>query len=145
VANPNIPQGTLNRLLGSVLFPNFPSLNITASFLGAEGIDVTFEGEMTANIPSLTGTVTSPEPYQMVRMTIHLLKSQPFADLWKRQLEQRTVLGPCTCRLDSNQLSPYSINNTSAKGVDRLDSSGKQAAYVVSLSGTYNINAALWP
>lgn len=144
MANPNVQMGSLNRLLGSVLFPGYPALNVTPSFLGPEGIDANPEGQATAVLPAMTGVVTSPEPYQMFRITLHLLKSQAFADVWKQQMEYTSLLGDCTVRPDSAQLSPYLFNNVSIVGVDRLAFSGRDAGFNVNLVGSYQLNSRLW-
>lgn len=43
--NPLIPQGTLNRVRASVVWPSFPNLNVTASYLGRMGIRLSLDGE----------------------------------------------------------------------------------------------------
>lgn len=141
---PNIAQGTINRLRASVIWDNFPQLNVTASFLMPEGIDLTFEGQSTAVLPTMTGVVTSPEPYQIVRLAIHLIKSQGLADLYKQQQENTTLLGGCTIRPDTITLSPYYLMNCSITGVNALAFSGRDPGYVVTATGSYNLNAAAW-
>ena len=76
MANPIVPQGTLNRLRGSVTIPSNTGLNITASYLGKDGISMSFDGAANTAIDTMTGIVQSPEPYQRVTVAIHLLKSQ---------------------------------------------------------------------
>lgn len=144
MARPNVTQGPINRLIASVLFPSFPALNISPSYLTPEAIDWAPEGQATTMLPTLTGLVTSPEPYQMVRVTCHLIRSQSFADTWKQQQESSTLLGDCTVRPDSPTLSPYTLNNTAILGVDRMGFGGRDAGYVVTLSGFYSLNSSLW-
>ena len=45
-----VQQGTLNRLRGSLTIPDLPELNVTAPFLGKEGIAMSFEGNSTVYI-----------------------------------------------------------------------------------------------
>lgn len=142
--SPNVVQGTLNRLRGSIIFNNFPSLNITPSFLLPEAIGLSFNGPITTNIPSMTGVVTSPEPYQMVTVTIHLIKAQSLADAYKDQIELNSVIGDFTVRSDSTTMKPWAIGNGSIVGVSPLNFGGRDAGYVVELSGAYNINSAAW-
>ena len=125
-----------------MLFPSFPSLNVSPSFLAPEAIDLSFEGQATAVLPSMTGVVTSPEPYQMVRVAIHCLRSQAFADLWKQQMETSTILGSCTVRPDAVTLSPYIFGNMSITGVERLSFAGRDPGFVVNIMGNYQLNAA---
>ena len=68
MANPQIAQGTLNRARGSVVVADSPELNVTAPYLGREGISTNFEGDTTARIHTLTGVVNSPEIYMERRV-----------------------------------------------------------------------------
>ena len=86
--NPLVSQGSLNRLRASVVWPDNPTLNVTASYLGKEGVSLALDGEATTFINTLVGAVTSPEPYQMITLTIHLLKTQGLASLYKSQQEK---------------------------------------------------------
>ena len=61
--NPQIVQGTLNRLLASVVYADFASLNVTSSYLAKEAISLGFDGDTSLLIGTLTGAVTSPDPY----------------------------------------------------------------------------------
>lgn len=144
MANPLIDQGQLNRLKASVTFPGNPSLNVTPSFLAPEAIRMALEGEATAQLPSLTGVVQSPEPYQMVTVTIHLLKSQALANAFKSQYETSTVLGELVIRPDSTILNAYDLTNGALEAIEPLDFSGRAANFTVRIRAQYNINANLW-
>jgi hypothetical protein len=143
-ANPQISQGTLNRLRGSVVIPDYPALQITAPFLGRQGISITFEGEATTMIPTMTGTITSPMPYQMVTVTVSLLKTQSLAAAWEAQRKQNTVIGDITITTDTSALPPYTFNNCAIDNVRELTFSGEDANYLVTLKGYYQINNTLW-
>jgi hypothetical protein len=141
------PQGTLNKLAASIVWTNYPALTIISSYLLPEGIDMTPEGNATTIFPTLTGTVTSPEPYLMVRFMAHLIKSQPLSNTFKLQMEQSTLLGDCTIWPDvpvGEGLGPYQIGNTAITSVDRLSFAGRDAGWVISFTGYYQINSALW-
>jgi hypothetical protein len=142
--NPLIAQGTLNRIRGSVTIPGFPSLNVTAPFLGKEGISLTLEGNTTTYIPTMTGAVTSPEPYQMVSCEIHLLKSQGLAALYKAQMELLATIGNYTVRPDATTLPDYSIINGAISDVRALKFDGTDAGWVTTLKGYYLINSSLF-
>lgn len=147
MANPMTPQGVLNKLVASIVWNDFPALNITPSFLLPEGIDLTLEGQATTVYPSMTGTVNSPEPYMLVRFMAHLIKSQALSDAYKTQMETNTLLGDCTIRPDvplAEGLSPYYINNCSITGVDRLTFAGRDAGWTISFVGNYQTNSSLW-
>jgi hypothetical protein len=142
--NPLVNQGTLNRLRASVLFPSFPELNVTSPFLGDEGITISFEGESTVYINTMTGAVTSPEPYLLFTMRIALLKTQPLSSAYKAQMEADARLGDCTVRPDAATLSPYQLTNTSIANVEGMMFNGKQAIYPVTIKGYYIINNDLF-
>ena len=142
--NPLIAQGTLNRLLGSIVWTNFPQLNVTASYLGKEGIRLALEGESTVFLPTMTGAVTSQEPFMMVSLTAHLLKTQPLANAYKQQMESNAQLGDGTVRPDSLALGVYPIVNCAIQSMRELSFSGDDAGFAVSMRGYYWINSNLW-
>lgn len=140
----NVAQGTINRLRASVIIPGFPGLNVTAPYLGKDGIKVAFEGNTTLYINTQTGAVTSPEPYLKVTVTMNLLQSQALADLYKSQIELSALLGDLTVRPSVKTLKPYQFTNCSIQDAPPLDFSGASADYNVVLGGVYLINSALW-
>lgn len=142
--NPIVAQGTLNRLLGSVTIPNFPSLNVTAPYLSKEGIRITFQGETTLYLNSMTGAVTSPEPYMLGEITINLLKTQSLGTLYKSQMEFASLIGNVTVRSDSASLGIYQFVNCSIKSVRELDFAGTTAVFPVVLGGYYLLNSSLY-
>lgn len=142
--NPLVDQGTLNRLRGSIVYTNFPQLNVTAAYLGDEMIRLSLEGDAVEYFNTATGAVSSPQPYRMASIMIHLLKTQQLADLYKRKEETNAVLGECTVRPDATPLSPYSFINCSILGVSELNFAGKDPGYGVRLKGYYPINSDLW-
>ena len=142
--NPGIPQGTINRLLASVFVTNYPELNITSSFLAPEAISIAPEGQATTQLPSLTSIVNSGEPYQIIRCTAHLIRSQGLANAWKMQYENTTFLGPVTVRPDVTTMDPWYLNFASIINFSALTFNGREVGYVLELAGSYDINAALW-
>lgn len=142
--NPLVAQGVLNRIRGSVTWDSFSALNITAAFLGKEGIRLALEGVASKAIGTMTGTVQSPEAYMMCSITLNLLKSQALADAYKKQIELSNVLGNCTVRPDTTTLSPYQLLNVSINPPNDQDFSGESAGYVVKATGYYLVNSSLW-
>lgn len=142
--NPLVDQGTLNRLLGSIVVPNNSTLNITASFLARAGISLTLQGESVTYFPTMTGQVTSPEPYMAVEVTAALLKSQPLSNLYKRQMETNALIGPIVVRPDATTLGVYQFSNCSIKSVHQLSFNGENADFMVVLGGYYLINSTMW-
>lgn len=146
MADPNVPQGTLNRLRGSIAFDNNAILNVIASNLGAEGINLTFAREATTRIDAMTGQVTSPEPYIPVRITINLLRTQALASLWELQRLSNTLLGDGTFFTDAAPpgVALYRFLNISIGRVGDMRINGKDALYGVEIDATYPINSTLW-
>jgi hypothetical protein len=159
MSSPQIPQGVLNRLAASITWNAYPQLNVTPPFLGREQISLGFEGEATTFIKTATGVVISPEPYQMISLTINLLKTQPLAPLYETQRQTNSALGNGTVRPDvggaqaianlagftgAAGLGPYSIVNCGIMNVRELRFSGEDAGYIVLIGGYLPLNSALW-
>jgi hypothetical protein len=144
VGNPLIAQGTLNRLRASVIWPANASLNVVASYLGRGGISLALEGDSTQFIGTMAGVVTSPEPYQMIGLTINLLKSQQLGSLYKTAMETNALIGDGTVRADVTTLPPYQIYNCAIQSVQELRFSGDDAGFVVRIRGYYLLNSTMW-
>lgn len=144
MANPLIQQGTLNRLRGSVSPVDFPGLNIINGNLGKEAISISFGGDATTTIDTLTGVVQSPEPYLIAMVKIHLLKSQFLADQWKTKMEDISLIGDLVIVTDSATFSDYNLSNSAIKTVEPVSFAGNNADYIITLSSIYYINNSLW-
>lgn len=146
-SNPLISVGSLNLLNASITFPLNPFLNVTASYLNKGGIQLALEGRATDMLPAMTAAVTSPMPWQLASITVNLLKTQPLSAIYKTQYELSTLIGPCTVRPDVNGgggLTPYVFTNCALENVPQQTYNGSDAGWVISISGTYNINSALY-
>jgi hypothetical protein len=156
--NPNIQQGTLNRVKANISIPLFPALNVTPSYLGKEGISLTLEGVASDYIGSMTGAVPSPVPYQIATLTVNLLKSQPFAQSYKLQFESTTLIGDITVYPDVGVAAPsgsgqagtayglqqYMLRNCVLENVGTMSFAGEQATYVVTIKGYYEVNSLMF-
>ena len=140
----HIYQGTLNRLRGSVVYANYPELNITSSYLAKEAISLSFDGDTSQLIGTLTGGVTSPEPYVYGTATMHILRTQSLADLYKRQIETATTMGHVTVIGDSTSLGNFQLDTCVLMSIQEMAFDGNQAGMIVRLRGIYNVNAALF-
>jgi hypothetical protein len=143
-SNPLVAQGTLNRLRASVIWANFPQLNVTAPFLHKRGITLALDGPVTTYIDTMTGGVTSPEPYQRVNMLMVLLKTQNLSALYKQQVELNSLLGNGTVRPDAATLPPYALVNCAIASVDELSFNGEDPAWGVRIGGYYLVNSNLF-
>lgn len=143
-----VPQGNLNRLVASIVWDNFPQLNVTPAYLGKPAISLAFNGRFTTPIETQTGLVQSPEPFVMTTLTIALLRTQPLAGLYQQQAAQNTVFGNCTVRPDVsaslNAVSPFEIQNVSWTELRELAFAGLDPLYSVIMEGYIPINSALW-
>ena len=144
MANPFVPQGTLNRLRGSVVIPNFPALNVTAPFLGKGGIGFNPEGDITPYLPTMTGGVPSPEPYLMATVTINLLKSQGLSASYKAQYESLSLIGDIVVTTDSAVLPQFNLSNCSIMSLGALAFNGDANDFTISLHGIYYVNSSLF-
>lgn len=144
MANPNTPQGNLNRLIASVVWNDFPELNVTASFLSTEGINWSVEGAATTFQATLTGQTTSLEPYLMVTLTLNLLRTQSLGDQYKVKMETNSLLGDGTIRPDTTTLSPFPIVNAAIESVTPMTFNGTQPGFSVVIRGYYPVNQSAW-
>ena len=142
--NPLIAQGVLNRIRGAVAITSLPALNVTASYLGKEGITLALDGEATTFISTLTGQVQSGEPYMPVVITVHLLKTQGLAAQYKSQMESTTFLGDINITPDATTLPQYTISNCAIAGVAPMVINGMETDMAVTIKGFYVINNSLW-
>ena len=138
--NPLIAQGTLNRIRGSVVIPGFPTLNITAPYLGKTGIRLALNGAATGMIETMTGTAISLEPYMMVSVSIDLLKTNGLAAIYKSQMEDTTALGNITVIPDTSALPTYQILNAAIESIGDQAYDGTSASWPLVIRGYYVIN-----
>lgn len=144
MANPQVQQGTLNRLRASVVYAGFAALNITAAYLAREGISMAFDNDAGLLIGTMTGGVTSPEPYQMATVTIHMLKTQALSNAYKAQFETLVNVGDFQVIPDAATLDNYQLSNGILQGVQEMTLDGNQPGFVVRLKGIYFTNASLY-
>jgi hypothetical protein len=144
LSNPQIPQGVINLARANVQIVSYPALNVTASFLGAGGISMTPTGPATTFINTLTGRVTSPEPYQPYNIAMHLIKSQNLAAQWEAQRQALTRLGNVLVFTDSAVMPTYAFTDAGIENVGEVLVNGKSVEYLVTLGATYVINNNLW-
>lgn len=145
-SNPLVQLGSLNRLRGSLQFPNFPQYNIIAAYVGREGFDLTIQGETTQYLDQLAGAVTSPEPFQQIELTVHLVRTLALAQSFQQVQLTNSLLGDMTFRTDASppSVSIYQFSNCSVKNVRALKANGTDASYSVMFGGVWYINANLF-
>jgi hypothetical protein len=144
MGNPNVQQGTLNRVRGSIIIPNFPLLKITAPFLGESFISMDLEGEFVTKTKTATGTVDGPEPYVMAHITVGLLRSQALANNWMEQAKSTCELGTIYIHSDSAAFQKQTVHNVSLMKLPPGEFNGKSPEVKLALVGTFFINNNLW-
>jgi hypothetical protein len=94
----------------------------------------------------MTGAIPSKEVYQKMTLTIHLLKPQQLADLYKQQIESDSFLGQGTVRPDIQDIGigPFALLNCSIENYRDLAFSGRDEGFIVSVGVYYNINSSLF-
>lgn len=142
--NPLIPQGILNRVRGSLQIPDFSNLNVTAPYLGPEGISLSRESPANTNLPTMTGIVPSPEPYQQVLLTVALNRTQGLASLYEQQFQANTYLGLVVVRTDAATLPTYNLYSMSLVTVGELRFNGTTPMYGIELRGYYPVNSSMF-
>lgn len=142
--NPLVPQGSLNLLRASVVWPSADDLNVTPSYLVKAGIRVAFQGRSVEYIGAMTGMITSPQPYMSFEMTININKANGLASLYKSRMETNALIGDGTVRPDTTGLEPYNFVNCSIEGVRELDFSGADGGFAVIIGGYYLTNSSLF-
>lgn len=142
--NPQVSQGTLNRLRAAASITDLPELNVSSSFTGQAGISLNFDGKATEQIRTLTGVVNAQEPFLLVGVTINLLRTQTLGALWKARLESDSQLGDVIIKADAAAIGTWQLSNTSIETVKEMPMNGTDAGFVITLMGIYYINATLW-
>ncbi|KHN59921.1 hypothetical protein [Aeromonas hydrophila] len=144
MANPMIPVGVLNRVRASIKFTDHPELNVSASYLAKEGVELTFQGNMTDFLPAMTGAVQSPQPYMLMQAKVHLLRSQALGAQYKAQWEKNTAIGDAKVFSDSSTFGDFEVMNTAITSVQDMSFAGGQPGVAITITGTYYINSEMW-
>lgn len=145
MANPPlIAPGPLNRVLTSVIVSSFPSLNVTAPYMGKSFARVEFEGDFVHQIETGTSVVNSPEPYVMATVTVALLRSQALAQSWVSQAQTTGILGDVTGYPDTTAFAPVTLSQVAIRHIDPGAWDGTDPVVRVVLRGVYQLNTNLW-
>lgn len=144
MSNPMIPVGVLNRVRASIKFTDHSELNISASYLAKQGVELIFQGNMTDFLPAMTGAVQSPQPYLIMQAKAHLLRSQALGAQFKTQWELNTALGNAKVYSDSSVFGDFEVLNTAITNVADMNFAGGEPGVAITITGTYYINSEMW-
>ena len=142
--NPMIPVGVLNRVRASIKFTDHSELNISASYLAKQGVELIFQGNMTDFLPAMTGAVQSPQPYLIMQAKAHLLRSQALGAQFKTQWELNTAIGDAKIYSDSSVFGDFEVFNTAITNVADMNFAGGEPGVAITITGTYYINSEMW-
>lgn len=144
MASQLIPQGNLNRLFTTLVCPANPLLSLTAPFLGKSMIRAAFGGSASTLIPTATGGVNSPEPYQFVSITASILRTNGMAQAWESQRQLSALLGSLTLTGDSQAQAPFQFDNCSIENISDITFDGTDPVNRLTIQGLYYINSSLF-
>ena len=142
--NPLVPQGLLNRVRGSVVFPAFSTLNVTAPYLAADGISIGIDEDGTEQLKTITGVVNSPAAFVLATATIHVLKTQALGEAWAQQFQSNGQIGRMVIHTDTAALSQYRVHNCSILKSEPGAMNGTNPTLILTIRGTYNVNNYIW-
>ncbi len=140
-----VQQGALNRLRPHLVVSQYPALNVTADYMGPEGISIEFQSQATDFPPSMTGLVTSPAPYVTTNFRVQMLRTQGLAGAWQNQYYQTSVLGNVTIHTDVSisGVSQLRFRDVGVRNIPQFIMNGRDPYYTVDLFGALIINGNL--
>lgn len=144
MGNPLVPQGFLNRVRGALSVTDVPALNVTASYLGKDGISMRPDNAATDIIPTMTGTVGSQTPYQQVTVTVHLLRTQGLGASYQQRFATDTALGEVVITPDATTFGNFTLLNCYLLNFNELPFNGMDAGFVVTIGGYLPANDNMW-
>jgi hypothetical protein len=142
--NPNVSQGTLNRIRASVIIPAFPTLKITSSFMGKGFVTTRPHGPYTTFVETGTGQILSPEPYVIFTITVDLLRTQALSGAWLAQIQASTILGIVDVHPDSAAFPRLKFRECGVEDFDPGAMDGKSPTVPLVIRGKLNVNNNLW-
>jgi hypothetical protein len=142
--NPNVVQGTLNRVRTSVIIPAYPGLSVTAPYMGKSQCQLNFEGSFVTQKETATGFVDSPEPYVPATLEISLLRPQSLSNAWLQQVVSNAVLGDVVSHTDTSAFPAVHLSNCSIIKCDPGRFDGNDEIVAVTVRGVFQTNNILW-
>ena len=142
--NPQVAQGTLNKVRASVVVPSYTNLNIDSSHMAKKFVTTTPDGDSVMQPETATGIVNSPEPYVMYTITVGILRSQALAASWQSQMETQSSIGRVIVHPDSAAFPSLTFYNCSILRIDPGPFDGSDPTVDVQLRGVYQTNSDLW-
>ena len=142
--NPMVPQGSLNKVRAHIVVPNYPTLNVSPSYMGDDGFSLDIDEDMVRQIKTQTGLVNSPEPYVEATCTVNLLRTQSLSLQWMQQAENTVMVGRIVVHPDSAAFTARTVHNCSVLKVQPGRMNGSTPTVDLILRGVYYVNNAMW-
>jgi hypothetical protein len=142
--NPTLIPGNLNRIRGTILVPSNATLNVTAPYLGKEGIVIAPQTAVVTQMQGMTTVINSEEPYQLVQITAMVVKSLALSAAYISQIQQSPSIGTVTVTPDTSTLAPFTIYNAAIVNWNQISMAGTQPDFAIVIQGQYNTSNSLW-
>jgi hypothetical protein len=144
-------QGSLNRLRGHVVFNEMAQLTVKPSDLGPEGIRLALDNNATDLLPTMTGMVPSPRPYQECTLTVSIVKSMSKGWIYKNQLAYATIVGTIVVWPDvetgddlygnpATDIGTFTIEGAALETFREMSFAGNEATFTVTFKGYIQVN-----
>ena len=142
--NPTLIPGNLNRIRGTILVPGNATLNVTAPYLGKEGIVIAHQSAIVTQMQGMTTVVNSEEPYQIVQVTAAIMKSLALSAAYIEQIKNSPTLGQITVTPDTTTLPAFTLYNVAITNWSQISMAGLQPDFTVTFQGQFNVSNDLW-
>jgi hypothetical protein len=144
IGNPQVSQGTLNRIRTHVVPVSFPNLQITASYMGKDMAEITFDDVFVDQEPTGTWFVNSPRPFVMGTLSVTVLRSQSLGNLWLAQIQLNAQIGDVATYADSAPFQTITLGDCSVTGFAPGKYDGGDPGVKLTLKGGLYVNGQLW-
>lgn len=142
--NPTLIPGNLNRVRGTILVPSNATLNVTAPFLGKEGIVIAPQSAVVTQMQGMATVVNSEEPYQIVQITASIMKSLALSAAYLNQIKNSPILGQVTVTPDTTVIPAFTLYNVAITNWSQISMAGLQPDFTVTFQGQFNVSNDLW-
>ena len=129
--NPTLIPGNLNRIRGTILVPGNSALNVTAPYLGKEGIVIAPQTAVVTQFQGMTTIVNSEEPYQIVNVTANVMKSLALSAAYINQIQQSPTIGQITITPDTGTMAPFTLYNVAIVNWAQISFAGTQPDFEI--------------
>ena len=144
MANPNLIPGNLNRVRASVIVPGNETLNIPAQFQAKEGIIVSPQSAVVTQMQGMTTIVNSEEPYQLVQITVAVIKSLAISAQYLSAIQNAPIVGDIAVVRDTTAMPKFNLINAAILNWNQISMAGLQPDFTLVIQGQFNTSNDLW-